>query len=60
LGMIDDDFLSFTSTSTRFVNSAVGVNKVVIVSGVTAFGADATNYRVLNRTATTEATIAPN
>ena len=60
LGVIDGDLLSFASTSTRFANSAVGVNKVVTVSGVIAFGADAMNYRVVNRTVATGATITPN
>ena len=59
LGVIGDDLLSFASTSARFANSAVGVNKVVTVSGVIAFGTDAMNYRVVNKTVATGASITP-
>ncbi len=59
LGVIDGDTLSFTSTSAKFSNNAVGVDKVVTVSGVSAIGADAANYKLVNKTATTWATIMP-
>ena len=59
LGVIAGDSLSFTSTSAKFANSAVGVNKVVTVSGVRDLGADAANYTVVNQTVTTVATITP-
>ena len=59
LGVIAGDSLSFASTSAKFANSAVGVNKVVTVSGVIDLGADAANYTVVNKTVTTMATITP-
>lgn len=59
LGLIAGDSLSFASTSAKFANSAVGVNKVVTVSGVRDLDADAANYTVFNTTVTTMATITP-
>jgi hypothetical protein len=59
LGVIAGDTLGFTSTSAKFANSAVGVNKAVKVSGVSTLGADAPNYMVINKTVTTWATILP-
>jgi hypothetical protein len=59
LGVIEGDALDFTSTSAKFANSAVGVDKVVTVSGVSALGADVANYKVVNKTITTKATIMP-
>jgi hypothetical protein len=56
-GMITGDSLSFASTSAKFASSAVGVNKVVTVSGVSTLGADAANYVVINKRVTTMATI---
>jgi filamentous hemagglutinin family protein len=56
-GMIAGDALSFASTSAKFASSAVGVNKVVTVYGVNTLGVDAANYRVINKTVTTTATI---
>jgi hypothetical protein len=58
-GVIDGDSVRFSSTSAKFASSAIGVNKVVTVSGISALGTDAKNYRVVNTTATTTATIRP-
>ena len=56
-GMITGDSLSFASTSAKFASSAVGVNKVVTVSGVSTLGVDAANYIVVNKSVKTMATI---
>jgi hypothetical protein len=56
-GMITGDSLSFASTSAKFASSAVGVNKVVAVSGISTSGADAANYVVINKNVSTMATI---
>jgi hypothetical protein len=58
-GVLAGDLVSFSSTTAKFANSAVGVNKVVKVSGIRALGTDAMNYRVANTTASTMATITP-
>jgi hypothetical protein len=60
LGVITGDVLNFTSTSAKFSNAAIGTNKLVTVSGVTATGADAINYKIISKTLTTVgAIIAP-
>jgi hypothetical protein len=60
LGVISGDVLNFTSTSAKFSNAAIGTNKLVTVSGVTATGADAINYKIISKTLTTVgAIIAP-
>jgi filamentous hemagglutinin family protein len=58
-GVIAGDSLSFASTSAKFASSAVGINKVVTVSGISAFGTDTMNYRLTNNKTTTMATITP-
>lgn len=58
-GVLAGDLVSFSSTTAKFANSAVGINKVVKVSGIRALGTDAMNYRVANTTASTMATITP-
>ena len=57
--VIAGDAVVFTSTSAKFATSTIGVNKAVTVSGISATGADATNYKLANKTATTTATISP-
>jgi hypothetical protein len=59
LGVIAGDTLGFGSSSAKFGNSAAGVNKAVTVSGLSTLGADAGNYSLSNKTATTWATIKP-
>ncbi len=59
LGVIAGDILGFTASSANFANSVIGVNKAVTLSGVSALGADAGNYSVINKTVTTSATIKP-
>jgi filamentous hemagglutinin family protein len=56
-GMVAGDALSLTSASATFASSAVGTGKVVSVAGVSALGADAANYNILNPTLTTKASI---
>jgi hypothetical protein len=50
LDLLTGDVLNFTSTSAKFSNAAIGANKLVTVSGVTATGADAANYKIISKT----------
>jgi hypothetical protein len=56
-GVILGDSLSFTSTAANFTSSAIGVNKTVKVSGISAIGIDANNYKLVKTTASTAAAI---
>jgi len=56
-GVILGDSLSFTSTAANFTSSAIGVNKTVKVSGISAIGIDANNYKLVKTTARTAAAI---
>jgi hypothetical protein len=58
-GVIGGDAVAFTSTSAKFSNSLVGLNKTVAVSGISAAGADAFNYKLVSKSASTIATISP-
>jgi hypothetical protein len=55
--LIAGDTLSFASTSANFVNSAVGDNKVVKVSGIKTVGIDAANYKLVKTSVTTTGAI---
>jgi len=58
-GVISGDAIAFTSTSAKFTNSLVGLNKSVAVSGISASGEDALNYKLANKTTSTTGTISP-
>jgi filamentous hemagglutinin family protein len=58
-GLIAGDVVSFVDTSSTFADANVGNGKIVSVEGITATGADAGNYTVLNTIASTPANIAP-
>jgi hypothetical protein len=61
LGLVAGDELIFQKTKASFSNSAVGNGKVVTVIGISASGgADLLNYKLLNTTATTSASITLN
>jgi hypothetical protein len=58
LGLVAGDDLLFQKTKASFSNSAVGNGKVVTVIGISASGgADLLNYKLLNTTARTTASI---
>jgi hypothetical protein len=56
-GVIAGDVVSFTDTSAKFANAAVGAGNTVTVFGIADSGADAGNYKLGNMQATTTATI---
>ena len=58
-GVIAGDQVSFANTSANFSDKNVGNGKAVTVDGISASGADAGNYVLLNNTATTTANITP-
>jgi trimeric autotransporter adhesin len=57
-GILSGDTVSFVDTSAMFSGKNVGTGKSVTVAGITAGGADASNYS-FNSTATTTADITP-
>ncbi|WP_114239949.1 YDG domain-containing protein [Dyella sp. C9] len=58
-GVVAGDDISFTSTSANFTQSNVGNGITVNVAGISATGTDASNYTLLNTTASTTADITP-
>ena len=58
-GLIGGDLVSLSDTAATFATKDVGNGKTVSVAGITASGADASNYVVGNTTATTTANITP-
>jgi filamentous hemagglutinin family protein len=58
-GVVAGDHVVFGDTSATFADPNVGTGKAVSVSGITASGADAGNYTLLNASATTTASITP-
>jgi filamentous hemagglutinin family protein len=58
-GVIAGDSVTFSDTSATFADPNVGNGKTVSVSGITASGANAGDYTLLNASATTNANITP-
>jgi len=58
-GVISGDAVAFSSTSVKFSNNLVGLNKSVAVSDISVSGSDALNYKLANKTTSTTATISP-
>jgi filamentous hemagglutinin family protein len=58
-GVIAGDQVSFSDTSANFSDKNVGSGKDVTVDGISASGADAGNYVLLNTSTTTTANITP-
>jgi filamentous hemagglutinin family protein len=58
-GVVHGDSVVFADSSATFADPNVGNGKTVSVSGITASGADAGNYTLLNTSATTTANITP-
>ncbi|GAB2562332.1 filamentous hemagglutinin N-terminal domain-containing protein [Dyella jejuensis] len=58
-GVVAGDQVAFADTSANFSDKNVGYGKSVTADGITASGADAGNYILLNTTATTTADITP-
>ncbi|GLQ99726.1 YDG domain-containing protein [Dyella mobilis] len=58
-GVIAGDQVDFASTSANFSDKNAGNGKAVTVDGISASGADAGNYVLLNTTTTTTANITP-
>ena len=58
-GVVSGDNISFTDTSANFTQADVGNNITINVAGIGATGSDASNYTLLNSTATTAANITP-
>ncbi len=54
---LSGDYVVASNTSASFADKNVGTGKVVSVSGITIWGADAANYHLLNTTAATTADI---
>ncbi|MGH8199616.1 MAG: YDG domain-containing protein [Steroidobacteraceae bacterium] len=58
-GVVAGDGVTFSDTAATSADPNVGNGKTVSVSGITASGADADDYTVLNTSATTTADITP-
>ncbi|MGC1548643.1 MAG: YDG domain-containing protein, partial [Rhodanobacter sp.] len=56
-GVLPGDVVSVTNGSANFADPYVGNNKTVTVSGIAAFGADASNYVIADPLTTTTANI---
>jgi hypothetical protein len=56
-GVLSGDQVSFTNSSATFADPYVGNGKTVTVSGITAVGADASDYLIVDPTTTTTANI---
>ena len=57
--MVTGDSVTFSDTSSTFPDPNVGTGKTVTVTGISASGANAGDYTLLNSTATTTANITP-
>ncbi len=58
-GVVLGDSVTFSDTSSTFPDPNVGTGKTVTVTGISASGANAGDYTLLNTTATTTANITP-
>lgn len=58
-GVVEEDDVTVTSSSSTFENSTVGTNKTVTITGITLQGEDSINYELEETTVTTRADIIP-
>ena len=58
-GVVAGDAITFSDSSAAFLSKDVGSAKPVLISGITASGADAGNYLLSNSRASTTASITP-